>query len=149
MQDCFMIWWIKLRSFLGGIPAIFLTLFFPSLAAASKLGEPGEELPWGAFDYMFKFNVPTNDVLYPEDNLYIIINVVQFLLSVVGLWALLNFIYAGFLYMTSGGNDKQISKAKTVMVGTLIGVVLLFFSWATTLFIFWLIGRTTVQIPEV
>ncbi len=149
MRERLMIWWLESKSFLRGIVGFLLMLFFPLRVLGSKLGEPGEELPWGAFDYMYKFNIPTNNVLYPEDNLYIIINVVQFLLSVVGLWALLNFIYAGFLYMTSGGNDKQITKAKTVMVGTLIGVVLLFFSWATTLFLFWVIGRTTVQIPEV
>jgi membrane protein insertase Oxa1/YidC/SpoIIIJ len=124
--------------------AALSVVLVPIIARAT---DAGEELPWGAFDYMFRFNVPTNDVLYPEDNLYIVINVVQWLLSIMGLWALINFIYAGFLYMTSAGNDKQIARAKTVMAGTLIGIVLLFFSWSLTLFIFWLIGQTTIQTP--
>lgn len=43
--------------------------------------------------------------------------------------AVLMFIYAGYLYMTSQGNQEQISLAKEIIIGVIAGVLLLFTAW--------------------
>lgn len=47
-------------------------------------------------------------------------------LPLLGGIALLMMIYAGYLYMTSQGNTDQINKAKDIIIGVLVGIVLIF-----------------------
>ncbi len=48
-------------------------------------------------------------------------------------------IFAGFKWMTSGGNEETIGKAKKMMSAALIGVAVIFFAYAITLLVFNLI----------
>ena len=45
-------------------------------------------------------------------------------------------IFAGFKWMTSGGNEETIGKAKKMMSAALIGVAVIFFAYAITLLVF-------------
>lgn len=51
-------------------------------------------------------------------------------LAIVGIWALLFFIYAGILWLTSGGSPDKIKKAQQIMVWATIGIVVIFASYA-------------------
>jgi len=48
-------------------------------------------------------------------------------------------IYAGFKWMTSGGNEETITKSKKIISAALIGVTVIFFAYAITVFVFNLI----------
>ena len=48
-------------------------------------------------------------------------------------------IYAGFSWMTSGGNEETINKAKKMIAAALIGLVVVFFAYAITVLVFNLI----------
>lgn len=50
----------------------------------------------------------------------------QLFVPIIGSLAILMAIYAGYLYMTSQGNQEQISRAKDIILGVIFGVVLLF-----------------------
>lgn len=45
---------------------------------------------------------------------------------ILGGVAVLMIIYAGYLYMTSQGNQEQIGEAKNIMIGVITGILLLF-----------------------
>lgn len=45
---------------------------------------------------------------------------------VIGSLAVLMFIWAGYLYMTSQGNQENISTAKEIITATILGLLLLF-----------------------
>lgn len=45
-------------------------------------------------------------------------------------------IYAGFLWMTAGGNSDQVKKAKGIMTNTVIGLIIVVSAYAITWFIF-------------
>ncbi len=61
-----------------------------------------------------------------------IINIVLGLLGIVAVGLI---IYAGFLWTTAAGNEQQIEKAKLILRNALIGLVIIFSSWAIATFV--------------
>ncbi len=63
-----------------------------------------------------------------DDILVLGANVFQFLVTLVGIFAIGALVFAGFLYMTAAGNESQIAKAKQVATWAITGLVLALFS---------------------
>ncbi len=61
--------------------------------------------------------------------------IINFALGFLGLIAVLIIIYAGFKWMTSGGNEEKIAEAKRTLFAGLIGLVIILSSWALATFI--------------
>ena len=70
-----------------------------------------------------------------EDPRVIAARIIQVFLGFLGAVALVLFIYAGFIYMTSGGDSKKIEKAKQIMVNAIIGLAIIIMSFAIVSFI--------------
>jgi hypothetical protein len=56
--------------------------------------------------------------------------IIRALTGIVGALALGMFVYAGLLYMWSGGEAKAVGSAKGIMKNALIGLVLIFFAYS-------------------
>jgi len=52
--------------------------------------------------------------------------VIQWATPVIGLFATIMVIYAGYVYMTSQGNPEQVNTAKDILIGVIAGIILLF-----------------------
>lgn len=64
-------------------------------------------------------------------------------LSFLGLIGFCLVLYAGFLWMTAGGEEDQISQAKDILKAAVIGLAIILFSYGvTTLVINTLVGQT-------
>lgn len=63
------------------------------------------------------------------------INVIKWLLGILGLVAVSFLIYGGFLWLTAAGNEERIEKAKRVIVNAVIGLVIVLVSWAIVLYV--------------
>ena len=61
--------------------------------------------------------------------------IVKVIISVSGLALALIIIYAGVLWMRSGGEAEKINRAKKMMIAALIGLAIIIFSYAITSFI--------------
>jgi len=61
--------------------------------------------------------------------------IISVVLSLVGVIFLILMIYAGILWMTASGNEQQISKAKSLLINTIIGIIIVFSAYALTTFI--------------
>lgn len=70
-----------------------------------------------------------------------VFDTIQFFLFFLGAIAVVMFIYAGILYVTSAGNDDNIGKAKNIMLYSAIGIVLIFASFAIVNTIFNAVGK--------
>ncbi|KPJ84828.1 hypothetical protein AMJ57_05330 [Parcubacteria bacterium SG8_24] len=57
------------------------------------------------------------------------------LLGLVGVLFMILVIYAGFLWMTAGGNEERVTKARKILVGATIGVIIVFSAYAITEFV--------------
>lgn len=54
----------------------------------------------------------------------------KFLLTFLGIGAFMTFIIAGAYYITSFGNDERQGKARSIMIGTAIGIIIILSSYA-------------------
>lgn len=56
--------------------------------------------------------------------------VVTWVLVLAGLVAFLYLIYSGFMYLTAGGNPDAAKKGQQGIINAIIGLVIIFLSWA-------------------
>jgi hypothetical protein len=55
-----------------------------------------------------------------------LVNIAKIILGLSGAIALLMFIYGGFLWLTAGGNASKVQQGTKIMIGTVIGLVIIF-----------------------
>jgi len=65
----------------------------------------------------------------------IISNIIETILGFIGVIILILLIYAGFLWMTAGGSEDKVKKAKTIMKNAVIGLLIVVLSYAITTFV--------------
>jgi len=84
-----------------------------------------------------------NDTVGPEiknplgvdDPRVIIGNVIRALLGIAGSLALLVFIFGGFTWVISGGNEEKVRKGKAMIMWASLGLAVIFFSYALVTFV--------------
>lgn len=54
---------------------------------------------------------------------------INVMLQVLGLFTLIIFMYGGFLWIWARGNEEQITKAKDILQGTFIGLIIILASY--------------------
>lgn len=64
-----------------------------------------------------------------NDFIQIAVLVSKYILSIVGALALLMFIYAGFTMLLSAGSQEKVTKARGILIGAVIGLVIVFASY--------------------
>jgi hypothetical protein len=89
--------------------------------------------------------VTITNPLGEADPRVIVARVIQGALSVSGTLALLMFVYAGILWMTAAGNDTQITKGKSIMVWSLLGIVVIASAFVLTTAIFNALSTGSVE----
>lgn len=61
--------------------------------------------------------------------------IINTILSLLGVLVLVIVLYAGFLWMTAGGEEKQVKKAKDWLINGVIGLVLVLAAYALSNFV--------------
>ena len=61
--------------------------------------------------------------------------------GVIGIIFLVLMIYAGFLWMTAGGNETQVTKARSIITNSLIGTLIVIVAYAVTIFLVGALSR--------
>ncbi len=73
-----------------------------------------------------------------DSNLMVIIGrIIGVLISLLGVVFLVLVIYAGYLWMTAGGDATKVEKAKKILINATIGLVITLFSFAIVNFVFY------------
>lgn len=60
----------------------------------------------------------------------IVLTIVNFFLTFLGLLAVVMVIYGGFLYVGSAGNEEAVGKAKKILMYAAIGIIIIIVSFA-------------------
>ena len=60
----------------------------------------------------------------------IVLTIVNFFLTFLGLLAVVMIIYGGFLYVSSAGNEENVNKAKKILLYAVLGIVIIIVSFA-------------------
>ncbi|MDP6571702.1 MAG: pilin, partial [Patescibacteria group bacterium] len=73
----------------------------------------------------------------------IIANIINITLGFLGIVAVIIILYAGYMWMTAGGNEEKVSKAKLILRNAIIGLVIILASWGIAAFIMSKLGDAT------
>lgn len=66
---------------------------------------------------------------------FLIARIIQIVLTFLGIIAISITLYAGFLWMSSGGDEDKIDRAKRTLKNSIIGLVIILSSWGVTTYI--------------
>jgi len=81
-----------------------------------------------------------------QDTRVVIANGIRYLLSFVGVIFVALMVYAGILWMTAGGNDEQVGKAKKLIFQAMIGLFVVFSAYSITTIAYRIAtGKTTAD----
>ncbi len=69
-------------------------------------------------------------------------NIVNIVLSILGLIFFILFVVAGFKWMTAAGNEDAIESAKSIMQAAVIGLIITLLAWAIS---YWVLQSLTEQ----
>ena len=77
----------------------------------------------------------------PSTDIRIIVaNIIRVALGLLGFILLLIILYGGYLYMTSGGNEEQIGKAKSIFKNAIIGLAIILSAYSIVWFVMRMLG---------
>ncbi len=66
---------------------------------------------------------------------FLIANIIQVALSLLGVIFLVLMVYGGYLWMTAAGNEEKITKSKNLITAAIIGLIIVVSSYAISYFI--------------
>ena len=94
-------------------------LLFSAIAQAAGLDPTQDSIPF------------VNDISGGQTSLRgIILTIVNFFLTFLGLLTVVMVIYGGFLYVSAGGAEENVGKAKKILLYSVIGIVIIVASFA-------------------
>jgi hypothetical protein len=65
----------------------------------------------------------------------VVINIIQWVLGILALVAVVMIIIGGFQWMTAGGNEEKVEKAKKIISAAVIGLIIVLLAWAIVIFV--------------
>lgn len=77
------------------------------------------------------------------DPLDVLGRIINIGLGILGLFFLLLMLYGGYIWMNARGNDEEVGKAKKIIIGAVIGLVIILASYGVSNFLFTNIYSTT------
>ncbi len=84
--------------------------------------------------YAEQTGLPTTDIRE------IVANVIRVALGLLGIIAVVIILYGGWLWMSAGGNEEQIAKAKKVLLNGIVGLLIILSAYSIVLFVMKMLG---------
>lgn len=123
---------MKTKNFTKWFAATILSLSIVAvLAAPAVVYADADSLLWGGT----QTDVESALGLGNEDPREIVASVVSVLLGFLGILAVLIILFAGFRWMTAGGNEDNVASAKKMMTAGVIGLVIVLASFGLSQFV--------------
>lgn len=91
--------------------------------------------PSGGSQTTGKLTNPLGEEVTQKGLPFLIGRVINAILGIVGSIALLMFIYGGFMWLTSSGNEQRITKGKQILTWAVIGLTIIFLSYTLVGFV--------------
>ncbi|MEK7072920.1 MAG: pilin [Patescibacteria group bacterium] len=62
-------------------------------------------------------------------------NIIKVFIGILGIFAVVLIVYAGFLWMNARGNEQQVEKAKSILTQAVIGLIIVLASYSIAGFV--------------
>ncbi len=133
-----MLQWLSKNRFLktATILGLFLVAVFLvfSTAHAQSVADPNGQLLQGVKVIEQPLGLPAFDIRL------IIARIIRAALGLIGIVLVVLMMYAGYLWMTAGGNDEQIGQAKSIIRNAVIGLAIILSAYSIVSFIMNMLG---------
>ncbi len=116
-----------------------LSFIYSPLINYSLASEEGMENLGGVLE-VSGYTVDKNPKSWEESLVLAIGLIIRTILSLLGVIFLILILYAGFLWMTAGGNEEQLTKAKNLLKNSAIGLAIVLAAYAITYFVIGWLG---------
>lgn len=77
----------------------------------------------------------------------VVLGIVRWVLSLLGVAAVIMIIYGGYLWLTAGGEDKQVEDAKKAIRAAVTGLAIVLLSYAISILVFSVIDDAVKKVP--
>ncbi len=111
-------------------------LFIPSFVMAAT--------PSLSFDPFWGLSGNLNDTgLGTTDPVVVVAQVVNVFLRLLGLLSVLFMLYGGWIWIWARGNDEEITRAKDIIRGSIIGLIVILSSYGVMQWVFYYLTQIT------
>lgn len=100
------------------------------------LAQSGNDVMWGGYED----EVEQDSGLSRGDPRIIIAKVIRVFLGFLGILAVILIMFAGFMYMTSDGEESKVQRAKDILKNALIGLIIIMASFGIVSFLLGMFG---------
>ena len=119
-----------------GIKFLFITLFFLVTFFSSFLNVSAQpEDPYNNPNDLYGYGAFQESSLGDRDPRNTIVSIINISLGLVSAVCTGLIVYAGYLWMTAGGNDEQVGKAKKIITGSIIGLIIILLAYSISNFV--------------
>ena len=114
--------------------SVLSSMVSPAYAATTDghIADVGSALQGGAFGQFIDKSGAAKD---PNFIVTVVQNIINILLGFLGVGMVLLFLYAGFLYLTAGGDAANTKKAVAIIQQAVIGTLIILASWGLSWFV--------------
>jgi len=123
---------------------ISLLLLNPVLAESMSIGDKFKD---SLFKTGFSIGYSNPEFSGPPTFAMQITNIIGVALNFVGIMLVLLIIYAGYLWLSSRGNEDQVVQAKKILVSAVIGVIIIITARIIVEFVIIYLGRSIEAAP--
>lgn len=130
------------------LASVFMGAMFLSMAPAfAQNPNFTQPLPGGCDGYnpddKYGLDCGSYSGLSPRDPRLIASRIINVMLSLLGILATSIIVFAGFKWMTAGGNSDQAQSARNILVAAVIGLIIIFSAASITNFIIFNLDSAT------
>jgi len=127
---------MKKIQFLVILPIIFIQLFtFTPYIPLARADGPTDIANQQGFGNGGEISTAFGETGEPTDPRVIISNIIKTVLGLLAIIFIVLLIYAGFSWMTAGGEEEKVTKAKETITRAIIGLAIILSAYGVTLFV--------------
>lgn len=108
----------KAKILLGLATVGILVLSVPAVTHAVSFEDPSSTLGLGTADLKQS-----------------VLNIINWVLGLLGIIAVIMILVGGFQWMTASGNEEKVEKAKKVISAAIVGLIIILLAWAIVNFV--------------
>lgn len=126
--------------------AIFILIFLLNFTSLMNVHITRADIYEGALNQMIalsKTSGYSSDGEPTAEIEEIVAHIIEYVLSFLGVIFICLIIYAGFLWMTASGDSEKITKAKSILINAIIGVIIVLSAYVITAFVLSRLGGAT------
>lgn len=125
--------WFHLKSRRYILPFCLILLFLSASPVA--LGQSPDP-SYGLNTTAERANLKTGGTLSPQQQINLLIaTIIKTIIGLTGVVFMIMIVAAGDLWMTAGGNEEKITKARTMIFNAAVGILVVFGAYVATDFI--------------